>query len=331
MQTELKKSARVNAICMNPRILGKIVNREISKGRAMHKTLRQAAYILFLLTGLCLTVGSHHPAGAATASGGSGGSVAIAPSPCDPKYYESLKSRAWLEAQREITQNQNLIFKPDSVLEYTCFDKYMSALDLYAKQMFSESDRWGSVLPDTSMGDALNKVVGFALNEYISRNFIHGFLGQRIDDDYFPERVSNANYSCAIMGFVWQKAKCMNFIQNPAEDGFFTFDEYMKSPDKRFLPTRCTPPITSRWRDNIRIAYVNEFTPWVEDDVKTLLEAFAPDNCMDEEHVVPLPTGIVVERGKQAPYTYKEKVCLPPGCHYVPTGMDTGRCEKVLP
>ena len=40
-------------------------------------------------------------------------------SPCDPDYYESLEARAWLEAQREITQNQNLIYKPDSALEYT--------------------------------------------------------------------------------------------------------------------------------------------------------------------------------------------------------------------
>ena len=45
----------------------------------------------------------------------------IAPQSCDSNYWRQLSSRAWLEAEREIMQNQNLIFKPDSVLQYTCF------------------------------------------------------------------------------------------------------------------------------------------------------------------------------------------------------------------
>src|SRR5437016_4882806 len=42
--------------------------------------------------------------------------------PCDPEYMDALEARAYLEAQREVAQNQNYILKPDSVLEYTCFD-----------------------------------------------------------------------------------------------------------------------------------------------------------------------------------------------------------------
>ena len=38
----------------------------------------------------------------------------IAPQPCDPQFFRQMESRAWLEAEREIMQNQNLIFKPDS-------------------------------------------------------------------------------------------------------------------------------------------------------------------------------------------------------------------------
>ena len=41
---------------------------------------------------------------------------------CDPQIMDLLETRAWLTAQREIVSNQNLIYKPDSTLEYSCFD-----------------------------------------------------------------------------------------------------------------------------------------------------------------------------------------------------------------
>ena len=47
-------------------------------------------------------------------------------SPCDPQYMDALEARAWLEAEREISQNKNLIYKPDSVLEYTCFAGFLN-------------------------------------------------------------------------------------------------------------------------------------------------------------------------------------------------------------
>ena len=44
-----------------------------------------------------------------------------APTSCDPEYMDALEARAYMEAQREIAQNKNLIFKPDSLLDYPCF------------------------------------------------------------------------------------------------------------------------------------------------------------------------------------------------------------------
>ena len=35
---------------------------------------------------------------------------------CDPDFLEVMEARAWEEAQREITQNANIIARPDSVL-----------------------------------------------------------------------------------------------------------------------------------------------------------------------------------------------------------------------
>lgn len=55
------------------------------------------------------------------------------PATCDIDFWDVLRARAWEEANREITQNQNLIAKPDSVLSYICFDNYMDHLANYSE------------------------------------------------------------------------------------------------------------------------------------------------------------------------------------------------------
>ena len=253
---------------------------------------------------------------------------------CDPEYFESLQSRAWLEAQREITQNQNLISKPDSVLEYTCFDLYLNELADHAKDMFSETQRWGQIRGIRTTGDgstdqALEQVVGSALRTYVSQNFETGgtdgpydLLGGRLSgtDHEMTQPVSgnNAQYQCDIMRQVWQQAKCMNFIDNEEHDGFYTFDEYRDyDPDHRFLPAEC--PHVARWEDDIRTATVNEDTPWEEDDVETFLDQLDPDNCQQSGVV---STGFnVYSRTKP---TEEWKVCIAPGCSY---NIDSNRCS----
>src|ERR1044072_4359830 len=78
--------------------------------------------------------------------------VQAASTPCDPEYMDALEARAYLEAQREVAQNQNYILKPDSVLQYTCFDLFIGhfASDpnwgVNCDQWpFSDSCRWGAV------------------------------------------------------------------------------------------------------------------------------------------------------------------------------------------
>jgi hypothetical protein len=238
-----------------------------------------------------------------------------APDPCDPDYYESLKSRAWLEAQREITQNQNLIFKPDSVLEYTCFDKYLNALAQDGINMFSETQRWGVILQPTSLDSALQRMVGAAAQQYVQANFGHSFLGGRSGTDYSLQPVTPGGYSCDMMLKVWKEAKCMNFVPNPNEDGFYTFEQYRDNPDHRYLPTRCGS-ITSDWNQNIQDAYAG--VPWTEDSVKTFLDKLDPANCNNTANKI--ETGLVVVRSTTQPVAYVEKVCIMPGCRYVPTG-----------
>lgn len=256
--------------------------------------------------------------------------------PCDDQYYESLKARAWLEAQREITQNQNLIFKPDSVLEYTCFDLYSAELAQHAIDMFSETTRWGTLLPSDSMDKALEKLVGTAFRSYLTSNFEesadgpYDLLGGRLNDeqiDYDSSKggpwknpIVGGTYSCDIMKKVWMQAKCMDLIDDDEEDGFFTFTEYQNDPDKRFLPERCDK--VTRWQQERDTA--TEDTPWTEDDMKTYMEYLNNGTC-GSNNQKPFPTGLVV-RNKNM--TYLEKICVQPGCHYKPSGYNTGSCTS---
>jgi hypothetical protein len=72
---------------------------------------------------------------------GTNSSTSIPPT-CSPKAMDVIEARAWAEAQREMAQNQNLISKSDSILEYTCFDRFLEVFadKTDASYMFSEND-----------------------------------------------------------------------------------------------------------------------------------------------------------------------------------------------
>lgn len=265
-----------------------------------------------------------------------------AATPCDPNYYSSLKARAWLEAQREVTQNQNLIYKPDSVLEYTCFDKYLNVLAGNAQNLFSESGRWGSIMPADSMDKALQSVVGAAIQQYITANFesagssSYDLLGGRLsilggtykNTDHPPAaiNITGGPYGCNIMNQVWMAAKCMDFIPNETadKDGFFTFAEYQANPDKRFLPQQCPAMVNNRWQNEINTASVPANTPWTEDNVVTYFGLIHPPNCVTSGSI---ETGLIVRSNGPAG-EYPEKVCFASGCAYNP--MQQACCKIPL-
>ncbi len=244
---------------------------------------------------------------------------------CDPKYYDSLEARAWLEAQREVTQNQNLIFKPDSVLQYTCFDSFMNLAAKNAKNMFSGKTTWGT--PPTDMGDALSDSVNGPASSWVESNFNHTLLGGRMKtEENIEDTATPGNYTCGVMKRVWQVAKCMNFVQDGEHDGFFTFKEYIDDPDKRFLPTACSgkPGFAQR----LDSALKDDKTTWEEDPVMTYMNLIYPnpkkdkdvDECGNKKggSGSSVKTGITVDQSTSETKTYDETVCIVPGCHYDP-------------
>lgn len=236
----------------------------------------------------------------------------VASSPCDTNYYSSLKARAWLEAQREITQNQNLIFKPDSVLEYTCFDGYMRQLAGSAPALFSENARWGAAPGlETRMDNALQAVVGTALEQYIDANFPHEFLAGRSGINHQVTPISGGDYACNQMNEVWKKAQCMNFASDLNTDGFYTLADYAAGPDRRSHPGPACAN-AAEWSTNVSTA-TGASTPWTRENVVTYLDQLSPSTCSSSPK---LATGIMVKAPRQTPEEYPEKICIAPGCHY---------------
>lgn len=252
-----------------------------------------------------------HAAGAAGAG--------FADSPCDyDGYFESLKSRAWMEAQREMTQNQHLIQKPDSVLQYSCFDGFERDLAIQASNMFSESGRWGAV-DTSSMDTALSGAVDTALVEYLGKNFTNKLVGETITDPtpYRLELPASSAYNCETMNAVWQKAQCANF-NSTETSGFFTFDDYVSGDEK--FNTCANPDLTNEWTDAQRIALVEP--PWLNDPAKAYIADLSADDCAAS---TPISTGVTVNRPKDEPREYEEKICIKPGCNY---NAAAGKCQE---
>lgn len=167
-------------------------------------------------------------------------SAQIAEQPCDTQFWRQMSARAWMEAEREIMQNQNLIFKPDSVLEYTCFDQFVGINAWDGGDIFVHTTYFGSPIisrgQPTGLEYAMTKVVSEALQEYKTENFNDAYLGGRAeylgsnvknsDFKYFSSRISE--YTCDVMANVWRTSKCKNFIDNSQfekTDGFYPFDD----------------------------------------------------------------------------------------------------------
>ncbi len=287
--------------------------------------------------------------------------------PCDPEYMDALEARAFLEAQREITQNQNLIVKPDSVLEYSCFEDILQSVAGNVRN-FSETTRWGPI-PDQgpdSLDTALQGTVEDIIIGWLNNNFDHPYLGGRATINYYEEEggtlaapaiqsflndstIDGTTLGCDEMRRVWDSAKCTNFFDRPDSDAFFDFAWYAAN-DPRDLPDgyeECTTE-NSLGEDlydiSIPVAFNNEETryvldpendplddgePYLADPVVTYLDRILPRGVdpADDCANPPIYTGIKVTRNGHPFQPYADAVCSNPSCAYFPTGTDSGFCN----
>jgi len=277
----------------------------------------------------------------------------VAPQPCDAQYWDSMTHRAWMEAEREIVMNQNLIFKPDSVLEYVCFDKFLDHNAGHAGPIFIHTEYFGKkIFKETgpnSMEWALTEVVSKSLKPYQDENFNHVFLGGRaefldLDPKDYPlkdETTKGTYANCNMMAAVWETAKCLNFVDNDEfedNDSFYPFETLVNPDgddvvgynnadfeDPREFPTQCGKPDNPPWQEAIDKAENKnddqyDFAVPLEEAFTAIRERLEPGECGNP----PILTGVTVRLSPGAGVDpYDDGVCTNPGC----TFTQDGSCE----
>lgn len=242
------------------------------------------------------------PAGAQTADG------------CDSRVYESMKAQAMLQGIREYNQAVGMVSKPDSVLEYTCFPQFLPYTGTYIAAVLTENQTsWGPVpgMDPLVMDRALEAAVGRAVGPYLQANFSHTYLGGRLTADPAVAPAAPLSYTCDRMAFVWQVAKCWNFMTK-TQEGFFSFEQYRDMPDVRRDILQCTEP---RWAPLINVSmsgnapWYPEYSAVTQAVYRTVATLLAPGTCLP-----PLSTGIRVVNSSGV--GFNDGVCLNPGCFY---------------
>lgn len=273
---------------------------------------------------------------------------------CDPQYMDALESKAWLEVQREITQNKNLIFKPDSVLEYSCFDQLLAHAAKGEEDSFSEdittfaTGGAGGISP-TSTDNNIRDTIAGALQVYLENNFEHRYLNERAEAIaiYVPQSgYAGMDYECTQMADVWEAGRCLNFGDGDWNDYFYDFPWYAGSdPRIEMGPIAECAPVAEISDKYLIDAYNADFvelftlqggeeladnladgTEYLKDPILThicnILPPGFPDcpaSCSGSHKV---PTGLIVDIPGGA--TYCECVCTMPSCSYPGGGAPGG-------
>lgn len=174
---------------------------------------------------------------------------------CDGNYMNQMIGQAFMTAGRETVMNEQIIRKPDSVLEYTCFDQLLTQTAAHGATL-TESTFWRNGSVNTQTGDetgtisynfgypsshldiALADLILPSLNRHITRNFSHKFLGGSSAIDHNMNLTSlpgSGSYNCTQMNTIWSLAKCNNF---GGDDNFLSFGQLLNG-DPRQLPAAC--------------------------------------------------------------------------------------------
>lgn len=272
---------------------------------------------------------------------------------CDADFMNQIYAKSFAEAQRENIINQVLVRKPDSILEYTCFDMLAGQAAAHAGPLFSESTEWSNAAisnvgdingqvyesfiinvnmsPDR-LDNSLRNLVSGALNTYIQSNFNHDFLGGvlRNFNSNIDGNVKTSGYSCQFMNNVFFMAKCGNANTD------VTFDplSWYVTNDPRLRPegSACSAGtgISQAVLDvagNKNFAYVN-----FDAANPTYLDRQGGGACG-----APIPTGVAsvkAEKTVDRPIgnvtlglttIYQNKICSNPGCYYDP---DDDSCKR---
>lgn len=223
---------------------------------------------------------------------------------CEGDVWSQMQMRARLHGQMDLAVAENLIYKPDSVLEYTCFDRFITVLGANA-----------SFYIDPGL---LDVIIRYSMEEYLFENFGHTYMGGRAPPNNTPAP-GGTEYICSAMTAVWSMAKCLNSENTHPTNGsiidvHYTLADFITADDIRVLPNVCVPPEPTQF-GNVPVDPMPPITTGY----------LAIGACGD-----PIPTGLTADiepkSGENRPPIFEDNICPNPTCTYNPNG-DT--CEPM--
>lgn len=244
---------------------------------------------------------------------------------CDADFMNQIYANSFLQAERDVMMSELLVRKPDSVLEYSCFDQHAALSARFVGPLFTErrdyenygvtiDGRFGDVIAlhinviafgldtsrdvrtqkiDVSMGDtyhdrSIEQLVLGSLQTYVNQNFSHSYLGGATTADNtlnFTE--PTIGNICPMMFEVFYAAKCLNLNKDLS---FWTFENFRDIGDFRVLPGAC--PVSHQITDDIIALAENRDQFYAQyDDIDAQLDlmrtGLVPGGCAP-----PIPTGV---------------------------------------
>ncbi len=265
---------------------------------------------------------------------------------CDPELMQAMEARAWMETDREMIQNQNLMTMGDSVLEYSCFDQMVSLAGEFPADIFSDRETlWllstGGLptISNISTDIALQEVVGIALFTFLFGNFGQTYLGDRTPLLGAAPPRPPRTYDCGALNYAWEKAKCMDFgefqdIMIPGRTDFDMFYDFYwyRDTDPRDLPAylpACTRNLGA-WNRAIATSF-NNSSPLRQSDryiMPTASEALFDTVAYDVEEVLPPAVPASLANSYTA-FMVESAHSLFANCVTIPTGITVSRTTGV--
>lgn len=223
---------------------------------------------------------------------------------CEQDVWSQMQQRARLQGQMDYATAEDLIYKPDSVLEYSCFDRFITVL--------------GANAPFYIDPQLLNVIVRYSMEEYLFVNFGHTYMGGRAPTNTTPAP-GGTDYVCTAMTAVWAMAKCLNAENVHPTTGQpidiqLGLADFITAVDIRPLPRVCDPAPADQF---------GEVPVVMQGPIAT---GILPEGeCGD-----PIPTGLTADiapkEGEDRAPIFQDNICPNPVCTYNPNN-DT--CEPM--
>ena len=277
---------------------------------------------------------------------------------CDANFMNQIYAKAFLEAQQDNMIAETILRKPDSVLQYSCFDKLVKKIADHTPEMFSESKEWSTdeggsrtkieidgeidnkdvdpvelnvYMAEGRLADDLEFLVLKSLKNYTDNNFPYelGGFPSNITSDINDDMDSvDSTYYCAYMNQVWNLSHCDDY--GMTDDTVLSLSNTL---DSRVYPAACGNMDDSLKESHLALA-ANEDYAYVDFDPADFIQKpyLTTDDCST---AAPVPTGVMIQKtgssmdlgGKINSFfnpPYEEHICPTAGCYYDP---DEEQCK----